>query len=539
MFNLLDEKWIPVRRRSGVLDNIAPWQIAESEDPPLHIESPRPDFDGALIQFLIGLVQTAAAPASARDWRKAFETTPDPQALRAKFGQYRDAFNLDGPGPRFMQDLTLKPEEAVEMPMAALLIESPGEKTIEDNSDLFVKRDLIPAIGFPAAAMALFTLQSNAPSGGQGHRTSLRGGGPLTTVLLGDELWKTVWLNVLTAQRFLAGGGKPELSRPESIFPWMAPTRTSEKDRSTTPEDVHPAQQYWAMPRRVRLHLMAPPVIGYCSITAAQGVPVISSYSAKNYGVKYEGAWAHPLTPYRSKAGSAPNPKKAKADGLPYRDWPQLILGDDFHQPASVVRVYFEERRFEKESRQRLWAFGFEMDNMKARCWHAAHTPLVATEFPSTTASHEFTAIVSALVDASEEVRYTLAKQIRNALFPEGTEVRGDLVGHISQQFWTETNSGFFTTVRDLYDAVRSEHMHGEIRENWLRILHAAARAIFESHSQLSGEFATTDVERVSRAWNGLIRFTSPNNRKLRMALQLPVAEIRRSKTQSRKDAND
>lgn len=138
MFNLLDEKWIPVRRRSGILDNIAPWQIAEIEDPPLNIESPRPDFDGALIQFLIGLVQTAAAPASARDWRKAFETTPDPQTLRVKFDHYRDAFNLDGPGPRFMQDLTLKPEEAVEMPMAALLIESPGEKTVEDNSDLFI-----------------------------------------------------------------------------------------------------------------------------------------------------------------------------------------------------------------------------------------------------------------------------------------------------------------------------------------------------------------------------------------------------------------
>ena len=539
MFNLLDEKWIPVRRRSGLLDNIAPWQIAEGTDPPLHIESPRPDFDGALIQFLIGLVQTAAAPASARDWRKAFDTKPDPQELRDKFNQYKDAFNLDGPGPRFMQDLTLTPDEGVDMPVAALLIESPGEKTVEDNSDLFTKRGLVPAIGLPSAAMAIFTLQANAPSGGQGHRTSLRGGGPLTTVVLGENLWKTVWLNVLTTDHFLCSGGNSAQNHPSAIFPWLAPTRTSEKDRPTTPEDVHPALQFWAMPRRIRLHISEPHVLGRCSFTGIQGIPIVSGYSAKNYGPKYEGAWSHPLTPYRTKAGSLPNPKKVKGDGLPYRDWPQLVLGNESQQPAAVVRTYLQERRFENEPRQRLWAFGFEMDNMKARCWHSAHTPILATDFPSTTAFNEFVATVTALVDTSEEVRSTLVKQIRSALFPEGAEVRGDLNQIISQRFWAETNSGFFDAVRDVSNAIRIEREHAEIREEWLRILHEAAKSIFESDSQLSGEFATTDVERVSRAWNGLIRFTSTNSRKLRTALQLPLAANRLSKTPSRKDAND
>jgi CRISPR system Cascade subunit CasA len=525
VFNLLDEKWIPVRRRSGLLDNIAPWQIAESTDPPLHIESPRPDFDGALIQFLIGLVQTAAAPASARDWRKAFDTRPDPQELRDKFNQHKDAFNLDGPGPRFMQDLTLTREEGVDMPVAALLIESPGEKTVEDNSDLFIKRDLIPAVGLPAAAMALFTLQSNAPSGGQGHRTSLRGGGPLSTVVLGDELWRTVWLNVLTTQRFLARGGKPELDRPESIFPWMALTRTSEMDKSTTPEDVHPAQQYWAMPRRVRLHFLDTPVMGRCSITAAQGVPVISSYSAKNYGVKYEGAWSHPLTPYRIKEGSLPNPKKIKGDGLPYRDWPQMVLGDESQQPAAVVRAYFEERRFERESCQRLWAFGFEMDNMKARCWHAAHTPLVATEFPDTTVLHEFTALVNALVGASEEVRDTLLKQIKNALFRRRPK-KVDL-SHVSQHYWGETTTAFFDSIVQIRDGLQTHSDTTPVRERWLHVLHGAARLVFESHSQLRAEFATTDVERVARAWNELLKWTDPTCPALRKILSLSTPSRR------------
>ena len=66
-------------------------------------------------------------------------------------------------------------------PVSRLLIEAPGENTEKENKDLFQKRGQTPSLGLPAAAMALFTLQIYASSGGDGHRTSLRGGGPLTT----------------------------------------------------------------------------------------------------------------------------------------------------------------------------------------------------------------------------------------------------------------------------------------------------------------------------------------------------------------------
>ena len=70
------------------------------------------------------------------------------------------------------------------MPVGALLIDTPGANALRKNTDLFVKRGRIEVLSRAAAAIGLFTLSAYAPAGGAGIRTSLRGGGPLTTLLL-------------------------------------------------------------------------------------------------------------------------------------------------------------------------------------------------------------------------------------------------------------------------------------------------------------------------------------------------------------------
>ena len=81
---------------------------------------------------------------------------------------------------------------------------------------LLVKRGGAPVLSRAAAAMALFTLQTYAPSGGAGHRTGFRGGGPLTTLALpgpppGEPptLWHLLWANV--------GPGRPPARRPGRV----------------------------------------------------------------------------------------------------------------------------------------------------------------------------------------------------------------------------------------------------------------------------------------------------------------------------------
>jgi hypothetical protein len=62
------------------------------------------------------------------------------------------------------------------------LLEAPGVSTEENNAALLVKAGRFEVMSRSAAAIALLTLQTMAPSGGSGHRTSLRGGGPLSWV---------------------------------------------------------------------------------------------------------------------------------------------------------------------------------------------------------------------------------------------------------------------------------------------------------------------------------------------------------------------
>ena len=225
--NLITDPWIPVIRKDSTPDTIMPWQIAEVENPVIEINAPRPDFHGALYQFLIVLLQTCFAPEDEDEWEEYWKRFPLPDELRDAFGKVEDAFKLDNPdGPAFMQDYDLPDGEPKKI--AELLIEAPGGKTLKDNLDHFIKRDQINCLCSACTAAALFTLQTNAPSGGSGHRVGLRGGGPLTTLIMSattdDSLWKKFWLNVLNQEEI--AGTEPMES---SVMPWLGTTRLSEK----------------------------------------------------------------------------------------------------------------------------------------------------------------------------------------------------------------------------------------------------------------------------------------------------------------------
>lgn len=62
-------------------------------------------------------------------------------------------------------------------------------------------------------------------------------------------LWHVLWLNVPVQK-----GDVVPVAFDARVFPWLGPTRTSEKDQATTPQDVDALQAFWGMPRRIRLN---------------------------------------------------------------------------------------------------------------------------------------------------------------------------------------------------------------------------------------------------------------------------------------------
>ena len=498
-FNLITTPWLPVRRRSGNIERIPPWQINDriSENPIVGFAWPRADFNGAAHEFLIGLLSTAAPPEDGYAWDDWWAQPPMPNVLQERFEPYAHAFDLDGgAGPRFLQDHDPL-EDAESKDIAALLIDAPGAQTVRNNADLFVKRSDATALCRGAAAMALFTLSAYAPSGGAGHRTSLRGGGPMTTLAvvdheeLGETLWGRLWPNVETGTAIKERGG-PERRRTKddsSVFPWLAPTRTSGKEgRPTSQPDVHPLQVYWGMPRRIRLAFEESKGRA-CSLTGSEDSMIVRAYRTKNYGVNYTSeAFTHPLSPYyRSKAGAPHLPVHPKPGGITYRLSPGLVCRteDGLRERALAIENWLFTRKDARRER-RLAAFGYDMDNMKARAWMEGEMPLWCLGPERQGRLDYFIQLATA---GAEAMAIRVISAIKAAL-NDSKDARGDY-GFVAEAFYRRTEEIFQAHLKEAVDAIDekpdADDSTRPVREAFCASIAKAARRLFDYYAPMNG----------------------------------------------------
>ena len=514
--NLMTHEWLPVRRRSGEVTWIAPSGITDAmdDDPILAFAWPRPDFNGAALEFLIGLLSTAAAPANDREWLDWWSEPPNTDELAKQFNRFVNAFNLDGEGPRFLQDIDPL-DEAERKDIAALLIDAPGAQTLRNNADLFVKRGRVPVLGRAAAAMSLFVLNAFAPSGGAGHRTSLRGGGPMTTLVvaehqrLGTTLWSRLWANVETSEQIAR---RMPGHNEANIFPWMETTRTSNpkaKGRPTTPVDVHPLQVYWGMPRRIRLEFESAEARP-CAVSGRHEDVVVTGYRTRNYGTNYSEGFEHPLTPYyRQKPGGAKLPAHPQPGSITYRLWPGMVVrsSDGLREPATTVRHWDMQRRkrlVSLKGRPRLHAFGYDMDNMKARAWIEGEIPLwTLDDAKAAGACEEF---VGRVVAGTETVGRLLIGAIKSARHERPKDATGDY-RFVTERLYRETEGAFYEAVEDaiagLNNGSDSDDPTLEARARWPGTVAKFALALFDEYVPSEG-IETRNMERLVKARFGL-----------------------------------
>ena len=534
MFNLIDDPWIPVIRKSGERKLITPAGLVDryAEDPVLALDSSRPDFNGALVQFLIGLVQTTFPPANESEWRKKFSKPPTSDELESAFGRYAHAFNLDGDGPRFMQDLDLSEKEGELNQIDHLLMEMPGAQTLDKNTDHFLKRDTVKQICLPCSAMALLTLQTNAPAGGRGHRTSIRGGGPLTTIVMGRTLWETVWLNVLTAESLSRFGDARKISDSD-LFPWMGHTRTSEKNQETTSQHANPLQMFWGMPRRIRLAYSSNAKESPCDLCGSVSSNSVTEYHDKSYGINYKGGWHHTLTPYSvdEKADEPLLSKKGQMGGISYRNWLGLVQNspekNSRNEPSVVVHTFRQERQDalsgNNEIPFRLWAFGYDMNNMKACGWYEGTMPLIHL---ATDLKPEYEHAVSQIIKTAIHIAYNVRTFVKKALFSPNANISVDksLFDSIDSQFWQDTEPQFYQILNDLKTALETKQSIQDLKLRWLGMLSKEGEILFDRYSQ-SSLISVGDPKRIALARKGFRIFSSPNNKKIIELLDLPQPE--------------
>ncbi|MDI4638813.1 MULTISPECIES: type I-E CRISPR-associated protein Cse1/CasA [Halomonadaceae] len=535
--NLLKDPWLPFRARDGSTTYRPPSAIACPDVVDLAL--PRADFQGAAYQFLIGLLQTVYPPQEYGEWVDRSIEPPSVAALEEAFADFAAAFEFQGDGARFMQDLDPL-EDAKPGPVAGLLVDSPGANGLKLNTDHFVKRGRVEAICEDCAALALFTMQINAPSGGAGYRVGLRGGGPLTTLVLPDQadatLWERLWLNVMPLKAFTAKGRVAD-RRPDddTLFPWMGPTRVSDKKGSEVlPEQMHPLHAYWAMPRRFRLDVRSDE--GCCDLCGRPVSQRVSEIRAKNYGANYDGPWQHPLTPYRrdpKKPNELPLSTKGQPGGLGYRHWSNLVLSDAEGSgalPAGVIHDYLshkvdfvaQERRAGEEIdallKPRLWVFGYDMDNMKPRGWYSVEMPLVAVPPDQ---QERLRTWVQAFIELSRQTAWMSRTQIKNAWFSRPADAKGDLTP-IDSQFYEATQAEFFRALSGLQQALQQgegPHMPSQVAKAWYLALRREALTLFETQA-LSGPFPELDMKRITRARRQLSAWLSGKSKGSKVVTQ-------------------
>ena len=310
---------------------------------------------------------------------------------------------------------------------------------------------------------------------------------------LGRTLWGRLCPNVESCEQVDERGSDTTANiGAERIFPWLVPTRTSNPKaggRPTTPADVHPLQIHWGMPRRIRLRFEEAKE-RRCGLTAADDSIVVASYRARNYGTNYSEGFLHPLSPYyRKKAKDVVKlPFHPKPGGVSYRLWPGVVVssGDGLREPATVIRHWLNERD-PKAAGSRFAAFGYDMDNMKARAWMEGEMPLLCFDDTTRACLEEF--IRRATAGADTAARLVIGA-VKSALYDRPKDAAGGY-DFIAERFFRDTEDAFHTALRELVPSINADpdtdRSVVEALQRWVSIMAKAASQLFDEYAPSDG----------------------------------------------------
>ena len=135
--------------------------------------------------------------------------------------------------------------------------------------------------------------------------------------------------------------------------------------------------------------------------------------------------------------------------GIGYRHWLAWVLGQpdakNKQRPARIVSHALESRRRQLGGALRLWAFGYDMDNMKARCWYESSLPLYGLgECESKAALQAVSGAVTTWLGGAQQAVFFLRSAVKDAWF--GGDARGDFSA-IDAEFWQRTEAAFYLSL--------------------------------------------------------------------------------------------
>jgi len=327
--NLLTDKWIPVQHE-GVFQHVS-LKTLLTQDKGWQVSLPRDDMEMACLQLLVSLTQVFFIPDNKAQLQKRitqpiFETDYI-NAVERKL----DWFELDHPRYPFMQVRGVKAKELTDM--AKLFAGLTGA-----TSSAFVNEpSLASKLCATCVTVGLFNQAANCPSFGGGFKASLRGGSPITTLILGDDLRQTIWLNVLTAE-FLG-----------DVMPWYLDTKDEQPnwvDLVKPRANINAHQTgllrglFW---QPAHIELVKDDARGECDCCGQKGERYIG-FNKEKFVYDFNGIWPHPHGPRVFKVARGQREEKFSSFTTSAPSWTlftQFLIqkqeDTQGHTPAPVV----------------------------------------------------------------------------------------------------------------------------------------------------------------------------------------------------------
>ena len=144
----------------------------------------------------------------------------------------------------------------------------------------------------------------------------------------------------------------------------------------------------------------------------------------------------------------------------------------------------------------RLWCSGYDMDNMKARCWYDHTLPLFCLEKDQ---RENVLSWSGDLINSAWDVVKNLRQQVKAAWFRRPGDVKGDM-NAITLEFWQQSESDFYKLLSQMAKLPGDQRMApSEIYANWVKKLLLLAYTLFDEWV-LEGPAEDLDMQRIIAA---------------------------------------
>ncbi|MCI5151415.1 MAG: type I-E CRISPR-associated protein Cse1/CasA, partial [Candidatus Electrothrix sp. MAN1_4] len=192
----------------------------------------------------------------------------------------------------------------------------------------------------------------------------------------------------------------------------------------------------------------------------------------------------------------------------------------DQRAAAKAVHYHTQESGRRRKINTRLWAFGYDMDNMKARGWHESHMPLVHLE-PEY--REYFIGMVRDILDATGQVADNLRGALKKAWFKPKAKVGGDL-SFIVNAFWQNTEADFYALLPKIHAAIVEGGDEISLYHTWFQGIDDASRQLLSTWTA-GGRIEHEDPKRIAEAHIDLRRFNRKKAIQDKLRLDMNKAE--------------